>query len=104
MNIDKFSGFTNFISAYYNAGSAALVLVLIALAIGTFLLCRKRRRTSRANIAMTEEAIPLNQTVIDPRLENGNDDYKGKGRAHEDPAIFDVGSDDEGEYHDLRQK
>jgi len=91
--------------AYYNAGSAALVLVLIALAIGLFLFCR-RRRTGRVVIGIPEESIPLSQNIAGVPMNGHEDDgdYKGKGRAHDGTAIFDVGSDDEGEYHDLRQK
>lgn len=91
--------------AYYNAGSAALVLVLIALAIGLFLFCR-RRRTGRVVIGIPEESIPLSQNIAGVPMNGHEDDgdYKGKGRAHEGTAIFDVGSDDEGEYHDSRQK
>lgn len=90
--------------AYYNAGSAALVLVLIALAIGSFLYCRRRRKTGRLTIGNPEEVIPLSQSengrFMNGDRENGN--YKGKGRALESEAIFDVGegSDDESDYRD----
>ncbi|KAA1466528.1 alpha/beta-hydrolase [Dentipellis sp. KUC8613] len=96
--------------AYYNAGSAALILVLIALAIGVFLWCRIRRRRLRGlPIANNEEeSIPLTRSTHDLG-QNGNteDDSsfrgrKGKERAHEpEPErIFDVGdSDDEGNGH-----
>ncbi|KAH8118416.1 KEX1 protein [Phellopilus nigrolimitatus] len=90
--------------AYYNAGSAALVLVLIALAIGLILLCRRRRRTNNLSIGSTEEAIPLSQSIGGQELDDddGNGNFKGKGRVQENDAIFDVGegSDDEGEYRD----
>jgi len=91
--------------AYYNAGSAALVLVIIALGIGIFLYWRQRRRSrSRgASIGLKEESIPLSQSVGDEMNGHGdnmNGDYKGKGRALQAEAIFDVGSDEEGEYKD----
>ncbi|EJD01360.1 KEX1 protein [Fomitiporia mediterranea MF3/22] len=94
--------------AYYNAGSAALVLVLIALAIGLFLFCRRRRRIGKLKIGNSEEAIPLSQNInghdMDGHGENGN--YKGKSRAMEGEAIFDVGegSDDESEYRDVDER
>jgi len=91
--------------AYYNAGSAALVLVVIALVIGIFLYWRQRRRSrSRgASIGLKEESIPLSQSVGDVMNGHGdgmNGDYKGKGRALQAEAIFDVGSDEDGEYKD----
>jgi len=96
--------------AYYNAGSAALVLVLIALVIGLFLFCRRRRRTGSLSLNSkdVEESIPLNSNIGESfnghsgELGNGTD-YKGKGRAEEE-AIFDVGSDEDGDYHDHELK
>lgn len=90
-------------AAYYNAGSAALVLVLIALGIGLFLYFRQRRRSRGSSLklkedGMPEESIPLSRSIgMNGHGENG--DYKGKGRAQGEP-IFDVGSDDEGDYKD----
>ncbi|KAF8231386.1 alpha/beta-hydrolase [Tricholoma matsutake] len=88
--------------AYYNAGSSALVLLLIFFAIGTFIWCRVRRRRLRLPVNLTEEeSIPLNTSH---RFEEEDDDRgvnkqrKGKERAMEcaQPPIFDVGdSDDE---------
>ncbi|KAL5508176.1 KEX1 [Sanghuangporus vaninii] len=90
--------------AYYNAGSAALVLVLIALAIGLFLFCRRRRRTGQLAIGNPEEIIPLSQSENGHFMNGHGDDsdYKGKGRALESEAIFDVGegSDNESDYRD----
>ncbi|KAG6832352.1 Cell death protease [Tephrocybe sp. NHM501043] len=106
--------------AYYNAGSAALVLMLIFAGIGTFVWCRLRRRRS-LRLPMggsEEESIPLHssqrmeaeadaeaaEVEARERLyenENGNGRLrKGKERATElevrEPPIFDVGdSDDE---------
>ena len=111
--------------AYYNAGSAALVLVLVVLVVGTFFWCRVRRRRS-AGVSLSqrageeEEAIPLTRSNPDfSRSQvdlhgngdgNGYDNLqprnggKGKGRALRSPSpspaeqIFDVGdSDDEEE-------
>lgn len=111
------------IIAYYNAGSAALVLIVIALAIGGGLYIRNRRRNGSVKLAADrerdeEESIPLSRSVggagdgerggytpvgetdhvHERRIGNG----KGKEKAIEEPltseAIFDVGdSDDENE-------
>lgn len=87
--------------AYYNAGSAVLVLLLIAIAIGLCIWCRLRRRAvqfSRVPLGETsEENIPLNSA-------SGGDGTfrrksKGKQRAVENEegvTVFDVGDDD---YH-----
>lgn len=93
--------------AYYNAGSAALVLVLIALAIGTFLWCRLRRRRVHLPVSQ-EENIPLNASINRDHVRDGDDDdeifrnRKGKERAQdgsvgngESQPIFDVGDSDE---------
>ena len=95
------------VTAYYNAGSAALVLLLIGIAIGLFFYFRQRRRTNGYWLASREENIPLTHSlgVEDTLPQNGdiddelNGDMKGKGPALNEP-IFDVGSDDEGEYRD----
>ena len=97
--------------AYYNAGSVALVVVLLALGFGLFVFCRSRRRrlgfngTARRPGADDEEAIPLAQSDT-LRDKNETDDErrarKGKGRA--DPMLekgdvmFEVGDDDEDEH------
>ena len=53
-------------TAYYNAGSAALVLVLIALVVGGFLWWRSKRRAARGlALATHEEHIPLNSALAD---------------------------------------
>ncbi|KAJ7248493.1 Alpha/Beta hydrolase protein [Mycena rebaudengoi] len=100
--------------AYYNAGSAALVLTVIFAAIGIFVWCRMRRRRSLrlpVNPNDEDESIPLNTREVD------NDDEvfrqrKGKGKEREEapasngggPPIFDVGdSDDEDGYKDIDQ-
>jgi len=97
--------------AYYNAGSAALVLILISLAIGAFLWCRIRRnrlRTPAGNRDRGDEEIPLRSAMA--THDNGHHEEdedtprkrKGKERALDEPedlAIFDVGdSDDEESY------
>jgi len=90
--------------AYYNAGSSAIVLILILAALGTILWCRIRRRRLRGlPIARNEEEhIPLTQSMpveeSESSLEhNGASLRKGKERAKEiDSApIFDVGDSDE---------
>ncbi|KAI0691379.1 alpha/beta-hydrolase [Cytidiella melzeri] len=107
--------------AYYNAGSAALVLFLIALAIGGFLWWRRYRSRRSGGLlksprgAGLEESIPLTQNgdshyVDAERRERYNDDSsedvgrlrKGKGRAMEltpQETIFRVDdeSDEEGQ-------
>lgn len=92
--------------AYYNAGSAALVLVLIFLALGTFLWCRIRRRRVQLPVShQDEESIPLNSSIAMNGRQDGDEDdsasfksRKGKERAVEppEPPIFELGeSDDE---------
>jgi len=93
--------------AYYNAGSAALVLILISLAIAAFLWFRIRRnRLQLPDDRRTEEEIPL-RSAMGTHDENRDNEEpfrkrKGKERALDEPeghAIFDVGdSDDEDGY------
>ncbi|KAG8890518.1 Cell death protease [Tulasnella sp. 332] len=103
--------------AYYNAGSAALVLVLVLLAIGLFFLYRSRRKQGAPGVKLSrendfaEETIPLHDNI---HL-NGRDDEietrqrKGKGREGAPApasrsvlgeAIFDAGGSDEDEDED----
>ncbi|KAI0310432.1 alpha/beta-hydrolase [Amylostereum chailletii] len=89
--------------AYYNAGSAALVLVIIFVALGTFFWCRMRRRRSSRGVLLStneEENIPLTRSEPDLRSGRGDDadeyrEGKGKQREVSEPAIFDVGDSDE---------
>jgi len=94
--------------AYYNAGSAAIVLVLILAVLGSVFWCRiRRRRLQGLPIAKNEEeSIPLTQSLpaedSDPLDNRGLSSRKGKERAQEAglSPIFDVGdSDEEGEHH-----
>ncbi|KIM29383.1 hypothetical protein M408DRAFT_112444 [Serendipita vermifera MAFF 305830] len=101
--------------AYYNAGTVALIVVLIAVFIGTFLYCRFRRNSPTRNgyanggareTAMPtgdeDESIPLNPS----RVANGEESIeesrrrKGKGRATPQPeeTMFEIGSDGEEKY------
>jgi len=102
--------------AYYNAGSAALTLLLIGLAIGLFFFCRQRRRRRQVSSKPydAEETIPLSQNLRGPSGVNGdadedpNDRRRRKGKSREDlqsEAIFDVGdSDGENDYRDDHNK
>jgi len=91
--------------AYYNAGSAAIVLVLILAALGTVFWCRIRRRRLRGlSLAKNEEEhIPLTQSLpaedgdYESPDNGGIGKRKGKERAHEAELspIFDVGDLDE---------
>ena len=93
--------------AYYNAGSAAIVLVLIIAALGTVFWCRLRKRrlqglpTSRNE----EEYIPLTHDMPNTSDLPDKSEFrarKGKERAQETdtPPLFDVGdSDEDGDGH-----
>ncbi|EJD53656.1 alpha/beta-hydrolase [Auricularia subglabra TFB-10046 SS5] len=97
--------------AYYNAGSVALVLVLLAVGVGLYFFCRNRKRRLGGLRAVPdeEENIPLTTSEHDQSLrEKGESDEewrrrKGKGRADdgEPQTVFDVG-DDEDDYDDRR--
>ena len=79
-----------------------MVLLLIGIAIGLFFYFRQRRKSQGYWLNNREESIPLSRSLGgDETPQNGdmNGDSKGKGRALNEP-IFDVGSDDEGEYRD----
>ena len=90
--------------AYYNAGSAALSLFIIALVVGLFLLCRRRRR-NQMHLPIPkddpEETIPLQDT-----RGNGYQDAEGDAHANGlsptggNKTVFEVGdSDGEEESH-----
>ncbi|KAI6152409.1 alpha beta-hydrolase [Pisolithus tinctorius] len=91
--------------AYYNAGSAVLILLLIAVAIGVCIWCRLRRRPiqllRQTSNRASEENIPLTRTLDPDSEEVLHRNFKGKERATEDEevgtAIFDVGDDED--YH-----
>ncbi|CAG7848349.1 Pheromone-processing carboxypeptidase KEX1; AltName: Full=Carboxypeptidase D; Flags: Precursor [Serendipita indica DSM 11827] len=93
------------LTAYYNAGTVALIVVLIAVSIGTVLYCRSRRNVGPSRIVLrddnangtTEESIPLTLSSDESRRR------KGKGRAipepiEEEEEIFEIGSDGEEKY------
>jgi carboxypeptidase D len=92
--------------AYYNAGSSAIVLIIILAALGTILWCRIRRRRLRGlPVARNEEEhIPLTQSLPveeseSPLEHSGASLRKGKERAKEigSAPLFDVGDSDEDE-------
>lgn len=65
------------LSAYYNAGSAALVLLLVLLAIGAFFWFRVRSRRRVSQVRLTEESIPLRSSMGD---DEGFRQRAGKGK------------------------
>ena len=89
--------------AYYNAGSAAIVLVLIVAALGTVFWCRiRKRRLQGLPVSRNEEEyIPLTRDLPDTSDPPNTGEFrarKGKERAQEtdaEPMIFDVGDSDE---------
>ncbi|KDQ64208.1 hypothetical protein JAAARDRAFT_166238 [Jaapia argillacea MUCL 33604] len=109
--------------AYYNAGSAALVLVLVLLFIGTFLWCRTRR----SRIRIPAGSIPLRQGEDEesiPLTRNGasGGEFRGRGKGkerererdgeereeeegeREGSMIFDVGESDEEKWEHEREE
>lgn len=95
--------------AYYNAGTAALVFVLIVLAIGLFFYLRTKRNAKTMGNGGAygkvnddaEESIPLNRSHADIEESRRR---KGKGRAteadyqDETETVFEIGSDGEEQY------
>jgi carboxypeptidase D len=94
------AGILTTLSAYYNAGSAALVLVLIFLAIGVFFWCRIRSRRRVSQVRLEEESIPLHSSADDEgfRQRVGKGKERALGDASEREEMFRVAdSDDEDE-------
>ncbi|KAF7775821.1 hypothetical protein Agabi119p4_4214 [Agaricus bisporus var. burnettii] len=96
--------------AYYNAGSAAVVLLIVFLAVGTFVWCRLRRRrvqlpTNGAG-GDDEESIPLNSSIVHEnghrRSRSDDDEPMISRKGKEKEVVFDVGSDNE--FEDYRQR
>jgi len=95
--------------AYYNAGSAAIVLVLILAALGTVFWCRiRRRRLPGLRLPKNEEEqIPLTRSLPaeedrDSPDNSGISRRNGKERAQEavSAPLFDVGDlDEDGEHN-----
>jgi carboxypeptidase D len=100
------------VKAYYNAGSAALVLVIVFIVVGTVVWCRLRQKRVRLlpSREIPEENIPLTSTrgVEDDDGAIGRS-VKGKERSRGDQEsvplngkseerIFDVGDSDEEDY------
>ena len=84
--------------AYYNAGSAALVLLLVLLAIGAFFWCRIRSRRRVSQVRLEEESIPLHSSMGDEgfRQRPGKGKERALGDASEREEMFAVAdSDDE---------
>jgi carboxypeptidase D len=104
--------------AYYNAGSAAIVLVIVFLIIGSVVWCRHRRKRVRlGSQTLAEESIPLTSTRqedIDDgeveRMRKAKGKHKATSREESSPLngrakgvqetqrIFDVGDSDEEDY------
>jgi hypothetical protein len=91
----------------------ALIVVLIAVTIGTLLYCHSKRRASRVaqnssrsaytNGNLEEESIPLNSSRFDGETSEESRRRKGKGRATGDDRVeeenmFEIGSDGEEKY------
>jgi len=93
-------------AAYYNAGSAALVLVFVFVIIGLFLWWRKRNngvKLPSREVDTEEESIPLTRSrrdydEDDTRRRKGKDRQEEAAVERSSPTIFEVGSDDEEEY------
>lgn len=88
------------VAAYYNAGTATLVFLLVAVGLGTYLWYRLRKRRVQLSreAGDTEENIPLKSTtdedVDELETEESRRRRKGKERAIDDDEgtpIFDVG-------------
>ena len=90
------------LSAYYNAGSAALVLLLIVLAVGIFFWCRIRSRRRVSQVRLEEENIPLHSGMNEDegfRQRTGKGKERALGDASEREEMFAVAdSDDEDEF------
>ena len=91
-------------AAYYNAGSVALFVIIVACLISLCLWCRLRhRRVGPSKINIAEENIPLNSTSTEYEYDEGiGRKRKGKERATEhelSTAIFDVGEDEDEDEH-----
>ncbi|KAI9574319.1 Alpha/Beta hydrolase protein [Boletus coccyginus] len=91
--------------AYYNAGTAALVFLLVVIGLGICLWCRLRRKRVRLSRSVddTEENIPLRSASDgdgdELDFEQARRKRKGKGReivdGDEGTLVFDVGEADE---------
>ncbi|KAG8720448.1 Cell death protease [Ceratobasidium sp. 395] len=98
--------------AYYNAGSAALIFVLILVFIGVFLFWRSRRSRAEGRVNLpkaddSEERIPLSTNVggMASREDiHDRGDRRGGRRSEEGEPIFDVGDDSGSEEEGRRRK
>ncbi|KAH7887403.1 alpha beta-hydrolase [Phlebopus sp. FC_14] len=92
--------------AYYNAGSAALAFILLALAFGLCIWCRLRRRPVQLpRNVVPEESIPLNSTSNGYEVDTDEVRRKGKGKERaidggEGSPIFDVGEDEDEDHEE----
>jgi len=98
--------------AYYNAGSAAIVLVVVFLVIGAVVWCRHRRRPriKSGPPILEEESIPLTTARRDDEIDAEIERRRAKGKSketsevelnrgvQEEERIFDVGDSDEDDY------
>jgi hypothetical protein len=99
--------------AYYNAGSAALVLVLVFIVIGAVLWCRRRnnRSSGTGNVRLPVDNRSDTTLAASERLGLARrSSKKGKERAFDEEGgdeesrpIFDVGEESDGEDGEERK-
>jgi carboxypeptidase D len=108
VSLDDFVNLINLVTAYYNAGSAALSLLAIGLVVGLFFLCRQRRRRRLGHVAVPkddpEEEIPLQDSRTTEYRDGDLERQNGSSLPLEGKMVFEVGdSDGEDEPHTGRR-
>ncbi len=85
-NLTSYTHSSTYEIAYYNAGSAALVLLLIAISVGAFFWWRRYRsrragllKSPHAGAASLEESIPLTQSRGDSHYRDVDAEREGLG-------------------------